>query len=285
MLKLLYAILALLGCLAAGTFAVQMFAGAAPTNCAPNPSRCGYPSASNSGVPPGTKLTVLNLPQGHLDVTAPGTVIENKDIRGCVIIKAANVTIRKSKISCPDFTVIYNTRDYHSGGKLLIEDSDITCNTTQGTGMSEYGFTARRVHVYGCENGFSLSDTVIIEDSYIHNLYEGPAGEGHADGIQITDNPARILIRHNTILVPGTTAAVNWTRQTTSVLIQNNLLGGGAYTVYCPAVTIPAGAYQVLDNRFADGMQAYGLSESCGGGDVKFMGNYKDSDLSPVPPT
>ena len=67
------------------------------TNCAPRPSRCGFPDETNTGVPPGVKLAVLN---GNQEIKKPGTVIDGKDIRGCVDVMAANVTIRRSKISC-----------------------------------------------------------------------------------------------------------------------------------------------------------------------------------------
>jgi hypothetical protein len=255
------------------------------TDCAPVPSKCSYPDASNTGVPADTSLTVMDLaPAGYMDITTPGAIIENKDIRGCLVIKAANVTIRKSKITCNSFYAILSEPGNYSGGGLLIEDSEISCDTTTNTGMSEYGFTARRIEVSGCENGFSITNDVTIEDSYIHSLYEGPSGAGHADGIQMAGTPTNVMIRHNTILVPATTAAVNWTGPTNSVTIDNNLLGGGAYTVYCPRQTIATGAYKVINNRFAEGMGAFGLTDDCDGGDVTFTGNYKDSNLSAVTP-
>lgn len=259
--------------------------GSSPTskNCVSNPSSCGYPDDDNAGVPAGTSLTVLNLPAGYMDVTVAGTVIEKKDVRGCLIIKAPNVTIRKSKVSCDNYSVIYNSTDYYSAGGLLVEDTDITCNNTNGTGMSHYGFTARRVNIYNCENAFSIDYDVTIEDSYLHNFYEGPSG--HADGIQMGGTPNNIVINHNTIFSVAATAAVNWTGQTQDVVIEDNFMGGGSYVVYCPRVTIPTGAYKVLNNRFADSLSAYGFSDDCAGGDVTWTGNYKDSDLSPVPAT
>jgi hypothetical protein len=64
------------------------------------------------------------------------------------------------------------------------------------------------------------------------------------------------------------------------VIVEKNFLAGGAYTVYCPRVPIAAGAFQVLDNRF--GTYTFGHSDSCGGGDVTFTGNFSDSDLTPI---
>jgi hypothetical protein len=121
-----------------------------------------------------------------------------------------------------------------------------------------------------------------VEDSYVHDLYEGSSG--HGDGVQVSLPAAGIEIRHNTIFAPGATSAVNWTGQTQSMLVENNFLGGGAYTLYCPRVTVPTGAFQAVGNRFADGMEAFGLADDCAGGDVIFSGNFRDSDGSPVTP-
>jgi hypothetical protein len=60
-------------------------------DCAPKPSDCGYPDATNTGVPAGTKLEVMT---GDQKITEAGTVIEGKDIRGCITVVAPHVTIR-----------------------------------------------------------------------------------------------------------------------------------------------------------------------------------------------
>ena len=87
-----------------------------------------------------------------------------------------------------------------------------------------------------------------MEDSYIHDLYN--SAEAHSDGIQfatghlldgqIVPGVVNVTIRHNTIYGMGSdgsfatsaiidhSAAVN-----TNVLIENNLLAGGAYALYC----------------------------------------------------
>src|ERR1700712_329396 len=51
------------------------------------------PGATNTGVPVGTRLTVVN---GDLNVTKNGTVIDSMDIHGFVKINANNVTIKRS---------------------------------------------------------------------------------------------------------------------------------------------------------------------------------------------
>ncbi len=242
------------------------------TNCRTQPSRCGYPDATNTGVPSGTALTVVN---GGLDVSVAGTVIQNKDIRGCVTVRAANVTIRKSRIACSGWHGIAST----STG-LLVEDTEISCLNARHGGIDGGGFTARRVDISRCENGLPVHRDVTVEDSWVHDLVPTSVAGAHSDGAQLFGG-TNIVLRHNTILVPGANAAItrNVADNTPSILIENNFLGGGTYTLYCP---YGPGSFQVRNNRFADGMQQYGLSLDCGR--VPWTGNFRDSNGSVVGP-
>ena len=220
-------------------------------NCASRPSACGLPDATNTGVPAGTSLTVVN---GNLDVTQAGAVIDGKDIRGCVNVKAPGVTIRRSKITCTDFYVVASFADSYSGGGLVIEDSELDCRNTNGTAMGSYGVTARRLNIHNCENGFDIDNTMTVQDSYVHDLYEGATG--HADGIQLAGG-AHITITHNTIFIPsGTSAIISNPTANSDVLVANNLMAGGAYTLYCPSDT--SQNFRVIGNRFSTLFSAKG---------------------------
>ncbi|MBN1171694.1 MAG: right-handed parallel beta-helix repeat-containing protein [Micromonosporaceae bacterium] len=226
-------------------------AAASRPNCAPDPSRCGFPDETNTGVPAGTKLTVVT---GDLTITRRGEVIEGKDIRGCVTIKARDVTIRRSRISCKDFYVIGSFSENYTGGGLLVEDVEINCLRTGGTGIGYYGFTARRVHIHDCENGFDIDSGASVLDSYVHSPYEG--GSDHTDGIQLAGG-SRITIRHNTIFNPGgTSAIISHPTENSDVLVSGNLLAGGAYTLYCPEES--SSRYRVVGNRFSTLFSAKG---------------------------
>jgi hypothetical protein len=79
---------------------------------------------------------------------------------------------------------------------------------------------------------------------------------------------------HNTIFgvrdadgVFGTSAIIsNPNHIDTNVLIQNNLLAGGGYTIYC-AGDGPGNNYRILDNHFSTRFKAsigfYGVSTEC----------------------
>jgi hypothetical protein len=248
------------------------------TNCAPTPSACGLPDAGNTGVPAGTKLTTVN---GDLTVTKAGSVVQDKDVHGCINVEAKNVTIRDTKISCSDYYGISSFSSSYQGGGLLIEDVEIDCMDHNTTGVGSYGLTARRLNIHGCENGFDVDSDVTVVDSYIHDLYEGATG--HADGVQLSIG-IDVTVTHNTIFNPnGTSAMISNGSDIKNVLVANNLLSGGAYTLYCPSGG--SSNYRVIGNRFSKLYGAhggeYGAMNDCANVSV-LSDNLWDNNLSPV---
>lgn len=246
--------------------------------CAATPSACGYPDATTTGVPAGTALTVVS---GDLTITKKGAVVTGKDIRGCVLVKAPNVTIRKSKITCTSYYGIGSFAEEYAGGGLLVEDVEIDCQNHNTTGIGYYGTKVRRANIHGCENGFDIDDTTTVEDSYIHDLYEGATG--HSDGAQFAGG-AHIVLRHNTIFNPGgTSAIISHPTGNSDVLIADNFLAGGAYTLYCPREK--STAFRVIGNRFGRQFSAkggaYGAWDSCGK-IAERRGNFWDDTLKAV---
>jgi hypothetical protein len=236
-------------------------------------SRPGFPGADTTGVPSGTVLTpytgpsTITTPDGPVStITTPNTVIDGKTM-GCVVVQAPGVVIRNSKISCTGFYAILNTDEAYTGTPLLLEDSEIDCQNTRHTAISDTNFIARRLNVHGCENGFNLNQNVVIEDSYIHDLYNDEIA--HTDGIQfgighfvdgqIVPGVLNITIRHNTIYSMGVdgsfgTSAIISNRTPNNdhnVLIENNLMAGGAYTLYCDQDGATGVNYRVVNNHFS----------------------------------
>ena len=216
--------------------------GSTARNCAQEPSRCGFPDATNTGVPAGTALSVIN---GNIRVTTPGTVIDRKDIRGCIIVEAPNVVIRRSRITSPNCFYMILSED--PAGNLLVEDVEINCQNQNAHGIGDNGITARRVNIHHCENGFDVDVNFTVVDSYIHDACA--CADGHEDGIQIAVG-RNVTIHHNTIFVYGTSAVISKPDNTAQVRISNNLFAGGAYTLYCSPGDSTVN-FRVLDNRFS----------------------------------
>lgn len=248
------------------------------THCQQNPSKCGYPDATNTGVPGGTTLTKMS---GDLSISTANTVIDGKDIDGCVTVTAPGVTIKRSKITCNSYYGILTSGAAVANGAapLLVEDVEIVCGGNT-TAIADANFSVKRAHIHGCENGFSIDRDALVEDTFITDIVE--VNGGHGDGIQFGGTPTNVVVRHDSIIVKDVTSAINWTGDTVSVLAEKNLVAGGGYTVYCPRVPVPAGAFKVIDNRFGD--FTYGHSDSCDETGVVFTGNYEDSNLDPIAP-
>lgn len=157
------------------------------------------PSAATTGVIPGTPLTVH---RGDITVTQPGTVIENMDIYGFVTVKAADVTIRNSRVrgSGPGtFNTGLINANHKSVRNLVIEDVTLVPDhpSVWLNGVLGHDYTARRVNTWNVVDGFGIYNTngttanVRIESSYVHDLsYFSPDpnhsdNQTHNDAIQI----------------------------------------------------------------------------------------------------
>lgn len=201
-------------------------------NCVQLPSACGYPDATNTGVPAGTTLTVHS---GNLTVTAAGTVITGMDITGCLDLQANNVTVRNSRIGSAHNCGDYAVRSFGRSGELF-EDSDIVMGGYDGKGIAFDGYTVRRVHFYGGADCAHAENNVTIVDSFCELDPHGPASGPHYDGFQ-SDGGHDITIDHNTVINPyDQNSAILMSTNTapiTNVWMTNNLIQGGGYTAYC----------------------------------------------------
>lgn len=203
------------------------------------------------------------------------------EIRGCTEVRATNVTFRNVRFvgnGCH-----YLVRNYSSG--LRIEDAEANCNDGPNSAMAGPGrFTVLRADIHDCENGFDVqANDVVIQDSWFHNLYDG--GDAHTDGIQIGRGATNIVIRHNSILSAGTSAIISWNEedpQQQQVIIDQNLLNGGAYILYCPRQGVSD--TRITNNRF--GTAAFGYADECTGTHISvWSGNVRDSTGALLPPT
>ena len=149
----------------------------------PSPSAgCGeYPTPACTGVPPGTKLTELqlNMDGETLRITKPGTVLDAVHVPGNLLITADDVTITNSQIDGQIMGVYDNKRYSFDVSDSTVGPTD-RCDTAPG--ILDAGFTATRVHIRGHGDGFSVSgDNVTIQDSFV--LLCSNSGD-HSDGIR-----------------------------------------------------------------------------------------------------
>ena len=158
--------------------------------------------------------------------------MENRDIDGCVVILASNVTLRRCRVRCgSEAAAVLVNWGYSGLSGILIEDCEIDGKGEGQFGVSGSGMTVRRCDISNGTDGimFSSSD-VVIEDNFVHDLASPPGA--HNDGLQ-TEGVRDVVIRHNNIEVayPQTGCISLW-GSTNNILVENNLLNGGGWTTY-----------------------------------------------------
>ena len=164
-------------------------------DCAGSPSRCGYPDASNTGIPAGVTLKK----SGSVTASTPGQVIQGLDVTGEINVTASNVVIRNTRVTGGgDWVVIMRP----GADNLTIEDSelqtptgtpqDIACLLNIGDGRP----TILRTDIHGCSAGVS-SGGGLVKDSYIHDMSQKP-GLSHDVGVA-SNGGGGMSVVHNTI--------------------------------------------------------------------------------------
>jgi hypothetical protein len=159
------------------------------------------PGASTTGI---LAHTVLHPHYGDIIITRPGTVIQNEDVHGFIKVRAANVTIRNSRVrgsgkGTTDTALI----DANSGAvrNLLVQNCDLTHDypSVWVDGVIGHDYTALRNNVHNVVDGFGVYNAinhsqnlnVKIAANWVHDLnYISPDPEiydnhTHNDGIQI----------------------------------------------------------------------------------------------------
>jgi hypothetical protein len=267
-----------------GGICALTLAGGGSSSPPPPPSPSGYPDASTTGVPPGTALAVW---QGNMTITTPGAIIDSMDIRGCVTVNASNVVIRKSKVSCAGPSVVWS-----GSTNLLVENTTLDCQGTRGTALTPRNYTARRLQASGCENILWAEANVTLEDSYLHDpIPYNPATDPHTDSVQVPSGASNITIRHNRIYGGYINqqnfgnSAITSGGGVTNYLVENNVLAGGGFTIYCDGGG--DSNYRVVNNRFSTvfvpTVGGFGPVFDCARNATQFSGNVYHESGQPLP--
>ena len=264
-------------------------------NCAAKPSACGYPDATNSGVPAGTALTN----SGSITANTPGQVIKNVNIvNGSITVAASNVTIADSEITAGD-----GTASNGSGEAAVTIESGVTGTTIEYTTMQGSDCNGGSL-LFGVLNG--SADQLTMDHDYGQCLDDILHGSGtlsnsysidnanipsdHYEPVAYDGGGGSLTINHDTLLNPHDQTAAVFTQCTfgdvSSLTIENSLVAGGGYVLYGPtsdSCGSGTGPESVTDNRFSriyfpDGGQ-YGIDAYFPKG-TTWSGNVWDDTLA-----
>ncbi|MDG4784707.1 hypothetical protein O7626_01965 [Micromonospora sp. WMMD1102] len=99
----------------------------------------------------GIGVAVAGSGDGSMTITRDGTVLDGRKIEGYVHIKADDVTIRNSTIK---YGGAHAVRIFDGFTGALVENTRIQCTEARTNGIVFGNYTARKVRVIGCRNGF-----------------------------------------------------------------------------------------------------------------------------------
>jgi Right handed beta helix region len=235
------------------------------------PHACGFPDATNTGVPSGTALRsvpkqVSSGPGWHFDpkggyvvVTARGTVLSGLYIPHLLVIDASDVTVENVQVVTGGNWGISLT---HTTG-VTIEDSTISGqNSTTGrvgsaiddTYGGSTGIVIKNNNISEFKTAVQVS-TGLIAGNYIHD--PGYLHGDHTNGIYTAGTTEPLTIYGNTIFNDlGQTDDINLDASSSGQHVANktvvdNLLAGGDYSIYGgDARGNPTSNIVIEDNEF-----------------------------------
>lgn len=239
-------------------------------DCAPLPSRCGYPDSTNTGVKPEAVLQRIPDdvaagegwhfdPRGWIVIDGNGTRFENFETNARIEVSADDVSISNVRINEVGDTFGIGLR---STDNTRITDSEIgspNASNRLEVGIKDvYGNSTNTVvarnEIFHTSTGVQIAQG-LIEDNYIHSM--ALKVDDHVNGTTSNGSTVPMIIRHNTIF--------NQLNQTDAIslfpdfgqegnrLIEDNLMAGGSYVFYGGDKAGYPAAFniRVIDNRFS----------------------------------
>jgi hypothetical protein len=266
-------------------------------NCLPSPHLCGFPDATNTGVPAGTTLTPYT---GPTSITTAGTVIDGQDIHGPLFIRAGNVTVKNSRIYLNSSNVSgQNVALFVKPGAdhFSISHTEVTGNLggqsycISAVANDAFAATIDTVDMHGCGDGIRGGDYTAT-NSYLHGFWFGQINgvnvdTPHADCFQGLYGDSNVLLDHDTCNNPndapppgspgysnsviqlgteGNTPATNWT-------MRRSLVQGGGLSINMQSGLATGMTW--TNNQWGRDY-AYGLIGSGGHGGYTWSGNVWD---------
>lgn len=251
---------------AVATLAAGAVLASATVGVTPWPDRATHwPGERSTGVPAGTALQVH---EGDLVVSEPGTVVDGLDVRGVVVVLADDVTITNTRVRGRPAThttaLIGMSHGYRN---LTVRRSELVPDEPSPYlyGVIGWDLTLDEVEIARVVDGVHvIGSDVTVRSSWIHSLVHYDAdpneqgGPTHDDGVQVQAG-SNVRILDNRI-EGGWNAAVQVTQDrgpTSDLVITGNFLDDGLCTVNIVEKSFgPLAGVTVSGNTFGRGQRA-----------------------------
>lgn len=228
-----------------------------PTTTTP-PAPAGFPSATSTGVPTGTQLTIVS---GDQTFSTDGQVISGKDFRGFVRVTGSGITIKNSVFRGRATNSNAALLDTEDGSGTVVLDSEFAPSHPSSTidGLWTRHTKIYRADIHGSVDGIKANTGTLLQDSYVHDLSwfasdpNQGGGSTHNDGVQSFGGESNVVLRHNTIDMSSTKDAnAAWQSSARDSRAENNLLDGGGCILNFNHKVLggPLTGIYLLNNRF-----------------------------------
>lgn len=213
----------------------------------PPPMR--WPDAGTTG-----PRIALSAPEAGITITVNNTVVIGRSFTDQLEIQADNVTISDCKMSHGDSYGVLVT----SGSGAVIKYCEIS---GPGNGIGGAGAFIHHNDISQAQNAVVMWEPSTIEHNYLHNFFF--TDDPHYDGVELNGGFSNVIVRHNSVLLDqDQTSAVminNNEGAMTNVLVEHNLITGGAYTIFTDYrfTATPVDNIRFINNRLGSGEFGY----------------------------
>jgi hypothetical protein len=219
------------------------------------------PPPDSVGTPAGLRLCPV---RAALEVRTPGAVLDGLDLTGGVVVAAPGVVVRRSRIT-GDGTTAAGVCTLE-GGSVRIEDTTLTGEFTDAA-VDGPDWVAERIEMAAVRaDGARLGPGATLRNSWLHEFAPRP---GRAvDAITLAAPEGDVLVEANRVRLgtgPGLGSAVlvdptesarhesadeQRPERRGPVVVRDNELGGGEYTLLRDAAAAPLAVLRITGNRF-----------------------------------
>lgn len=213
---------------------------AAHRRCPPYPR---FPDAGCTGPLTPTSLHAID---GDLVISTDGEVMEGLDVRGCIVVRANDVTIRNVRVhDCMGWRLVSNGDEGAPARGTLIEDCELDGQNlrSDSVGVGGANFTVQSCDIHNVGTGVHLAGHNVVADNFIHDLYaEGdPTENGSHNDAVLSNGADNLYIFHNELMADnvgpggGVSAALALYSDFSPIehaVIRENRFNGGGYCTH-----------------------------------------------------
>lgn len=160
-------------------------------------------------------------------------MIDSKQVNCSLVIYSRNVMIKNSLVNG---TIMTNS----STASVTVQDSTVNGGSSYQGVFEGSSITIIRSNVYGGEHSVHCADNCTVQDSYLHDQYDGSAQDWHQNGFLSNGGSNYTLIHNSIACVGGCTADVALLNDgnQTNATVDKNLLVAAPSSSFC---SYPAG--------------------------------------------